>query len=261
MVGKMTNVLEVSLVLALLGPLAMSLFSGGSEPLRSLGIEVRSRWSGSPAERVVEVQFWKTGDCFVTPEGTRVSLNGTPLQMITAGRKLSETTRALRVQIPVPNCEPALFRSGPLAVGAARIDRVDVEMSGKKGFVEIEALLVDRSLRLDSPRLERGKEVTLEWLPRSDLWPDEIIQPELRIDGPGMERITVTGPALRLEKGRFRFRLPDVRPGRVTLSVHPGARLPSARVAKCRGFAECKSGDVPGPAPIEAEVVPSPQPH
>jgi hypothetical protein len=247
--------LDVWLALPLLCPLAMGLFSGGSGPLRGVGVEVTSRWFGSPAERVVEVQFWRAGECFETPPGTVVSLNGTPLQIITAGRKLSDTTRALRVQLPVPNCEPALFRTREAAAGTARVDRVEVEMSGKKASVEIEALLVNRSLRVATPRLEGGQEVTLEWLPRSDVWPKEIIGPEVRIEGPGMETITVAGPALRVDKGRFQFRLPAVRPGRVTLSVHPGAKPPTARVARCRGFAECRGGDVPGPPPVEAEVM------
>src|SRR5207244_2502829 len=148
------------------------------------GVEVSLGWVASPMRRVIDVQFWKPGECFVIPDGAVVQLNGTPLKMVSRGRKISTTSRFLRVQISAPTCEPALFRSEPFAAGTGETDRIDVEMFGHKGLVEVAGLRTSRSLHVRGGPLEPGKDVTIEWLPTTDLWPDEIVGAEVRIEGP-----------------------------------------------------------------------------
>jgi hypothetical protein len=247
----------------LLWPLAMSLFSCGSGPLRAVGIDVRTAWLGSPAQRVVEVQFWKTGDCFVVPEGTRVVLNGEALLLVSAGGRRPDTSHLRRpnairvVEISAPNCEPALFRSQPFATAPAGRDRIEVEMSGGRGVVELENLRMARELRVISGPVEPRKAVTLEWLPRSDVWPSSVVGAQVLIDVAGQQQIVVSGSELQAKAGRFQFQLPGLTAPRVALSVNSGATQPYARVTRCSGFRECKSGEVLGPSPLEVELVAS----
>ncbi|MET0794478.1 MAG: hypothetical protein ABW061_23350 [Polyangiaceae bacterium] len=222
---------------------------------------MRSAWLGSPAQRVVEVQFWKPGDCFVVPEGTHVVLNGEALQLVSAGGRRPDTSHLRRpdairgIEIAAPNCEPALFRSQPFAPAPARSDRIVVEMSGHSGAVEIEGLLAERTLRVVSGPVERGKPVTLEWAPRSDVWPSRIVGAEVQIADADQKTILVAGSALKMKPGLFQFQLPDVKSNRVALSVNRGATQPYARVKRCSGFRECQSRAVMGPMPLEVEVV------
>jgi len=256
----MAPVFDFSLTraLSLLWPLAVTSIPGGCGPLHDVGIEVSLGWVGSPMRRVVDVQFFffESGDCFVIPEGTQVSLNGVPLRLALRGKKISDTSRFLRIAIPAPTCQPALFRSEPFgSEPPGGIDRIDVEMLGKKAVVEVAGLRAQRSLRLVSGPLVPGRDATLEWVPPSDVWPDEIVGAEVRIDGGDIARIVISDSALRAEDGRFNFRVPSLRPGPVTLSVLSGSKRPLVRVTKCRAFRECNGGEIDGPPPLQTDVV------
>jgi len=243
----------------LLHAFALGLVSCGGNPLKSIGIGVRTEWVGSPAQRVVQVEFWKPGKCFVIPNGTRVLLNGKELQMSMAGGHGPPPSRWHRpseiqsLDWPMANCLPAYFSSEPFTPTAPQADRIDVEMFGKTGFVEIEGLLAQRSLRVTSGPVETGKLVTLEWSPASDAWPEPTIGAEVYIDRPGAQQIVVSGSDLVAGAGNFRFRLPALPPGLVQLSVNPGATRPTARVKACHGFSECVSREVLGAPPIEVQ--------
>ena len=69
--------------------IAVGVLACDTSPLGSIGIGVRAAWVGSPAQRVVQVNFWEDGDCFVIPSGTRVLLNGKALRLTMAGGKLT----------------------------------------------------------------------------------------------------------------------------------------------------------------------------
>ncbi len=75
----------------------------------------------------------------------------------------------------VRNCFPAYLTSDPFTPTAPQTDRVDVEMFGKNGSVELEGLLAQRSLILRSGSVQPGKAVTLDWSPSSDEWPHPLI--------------------------------------------------------------------------------------
>ena len=244
----------------LLHAFAMGLLSCDSNPLRSIGMGVRMEWVGSPAERVIQVEFWKPGECFVLPSGTRVLLNGRELHVTLAGGKRPPPSRRYRRQQVesldwgIANCEPALLSSEPFIPAAPRADRNDVEMYGRTGFAEIEGLLAQRSLSITSGPLGSGKMVTLEWSPSSDIWPNPVIGAEVYVDVLGRQRVVISGPKLYATSGRFEFRMPEVPPGLVTLSVSSGAARPTARVNRCHGFSECSSRGVLGAPPIEVRV-------
>jgi hypothetical protein len=121
---------EASLALPLLWPLAIGFLGGAcSGPLRGVTVEVSLGWTGNPMRRVIDVQFSTPGDCFVIPDGTSVALNGAPLKIVSRGRKISDTSTFVRVKIPAPTCEPALFRSEPFEA-AGGTDRIEVENEG-----------------------------------------------------------------------------------------------------------------------------------
>ena len=88
----------------LLHAFALGLVSCGGNPLKSIGIGVRTEWVGSPAQRVVQVEFWKPGKCFVIPNGTRVLLNGTPKFVGTVG--LDTTKVAVQLTRKLPTATP-----------------------------------------------------------------------------------------------------------------------------------------------------------
>jgi hypothetical protein len=215
---------------------------------------------GSPAQRVVQVEFWKRGDCFTIPSGTRVSLNGEPLHLSMAGGKRPPPSRRRApaepqgLDWPIPNCSPAYFTSDAFTPGEAKSDRIDVEMLGKQGLVEIRGLLAQRSLRVSSGALETGKDVTLEWAPTTDSWPARMVGAEVYVDSANGQRLIIAGAAVDAHLGRFRFRVPELQPGAVQLSVNAGATRPHAPVWRCQGFTECISGEVFGPPAIEVQV-------
>lgn len=243
----------------LLQAFALGLVSCGSNPLKTIEIGVRTEWVGSPAQRVVQVEFWKPGKCFVIPNGTRVLLNGKELHLSMAGghgplpSRWHRPSEVQSLDWPMANCLPAYFSSEPFTPTAPRADRVDVEMFGKTGFVEIEGLLAQRSLRVTSGPVETGKLVTLEWSPASDGWPDPMIGSEVDLDRSGLPQIEISGSDLFARAGKFRFRLPAVGTGLVQLSVNPGATRPTARVKACHGFSHCTSREVLGAPPIEVQ--------
>ena len=243
----------------LLHAFALGLVSCGNNPFKTVGIGVRTEWVGSPAQRVVQVEIWKSGKCFVIPKGTHVLLNGKELRMSMAGGNgppPSRWHRPSEVQSPdwpMLNCLPAYFSSEPFTPTAPRADRIDVEMLGKTGFVEIDGLLAQRSVRVTSGPVETGKLVTLEWSPASDVWPDPTIGAEVYVDRPGLQQVVISGAGLLARTGNFRFRLPAVGPGLVQLSVNPGATRPTARVKACHGFSQCTSREVLGAPPIDVQ--------
>jgi hypothetical protein len=236
--------------------LALGLVSCGGKPFKSIGIGVRTEWVGSPPQRVVQVELWNPGRCFTIPKGTRVLLNGKELHLSMAGGNAPPPSRWHRpseVQSPdwpMPNCLPAYFSSDPFTPSAPQTDRIDVEMFGKRGFVEIEGLLAQRSLSVSSGPVAVGKLVTLEWSPTSDTWPDPVIGAEVVIEGQGFQQIVISGMSLLAKAGNFQFRFPAVPPGVARLSVNSGAG-PTARVKACHGFLECISRPVLGAPPID----------
>lgn len=243
-----------------LAAFAFGVLSCACNPFKSVGISVRTQWVGSPAQRVVQVEFWKRGDCFTIPSGTRVLLNGEPLHLSMAGGKRPPPSRPRPpaepqgLDWPIPNCLPAYFTSEPFAPGEAKSDRIAVEMLGKTGLVEIRGLLAQRALRVTSGSLESGKDVTLEWTPTTDSWPERMVGAEVYVDSASGQRLIIAGSAVDARLGRFRFRLPQLQPGMVQLSVNAGATRPRAPVWYCQGFTECISGEVFGPPPIEVQV-------
>ena len=249
---------------SLLSVFVMSVLSCNSGALSSVGVDVRCVFDGRPERRrVVEVEFWKSGDCFIVPEGTRVALNGQLLQLVSLGARRAQSSefrnpKAVQPGISAPNCEPALFRSQALVPTPARLDQIVVQMSGDSGTIEIEGLLAERTLSISSGPVQRGKPVTLEWAPRSDVWPTRIIGAEVKIVEADGKATLIAGSALRMEPGRFQFELPNVAPGRVAISVNPGATSPYAPVKSCRGFHECVSREASWPYPLEVEVVATP---
>lgn len=243
----------------LLHAFALGLVSCRSNPFKTVGIGVRTEWVGSPPQRVVQVEFWKPGKCFVIPNGARVLLNGKELRMSMAGGNGPPPSRWHRpsevqsLDWPMANCLPAYFSSEPFTPTAPQADRIDVEMFGKTASVEIEGLLAQRSVRVTSGPVETAKLVTLEWSPASDVWPDPTIGAEVYIDRPGLQQIVISGSHLFARAGKFRFQLPTVGPGLVQLSVNPGATQPTARVKACHGFSRCTSREVLGAPPIEVQ--------
>ena len=65
--------------------IAVGVLACDTSTFGSIGVGVRAAWVGSPAQRVVQVNFWEAGDCFVIPNGTRVLLNGKALRLTMAG--------------------------------------------------------------------------------------------------------------------------------------------------------------------------------
>lgn len=246
----------------------MSLFSCASGPLRTVSVAVKCFFDGWPTpRRVVQVEFYKSGDCFVIPQGTRVALNGRLLELVSAGARRPPSTDfgpgfrnpgALQgIPFPVPNCEPALFQSQELVPTPAGRDELVIQMSGDTGRIEIVGLLAERTVSVVSGPVQRGKPVTLQWAPRSDVWPSQLIAPEVKIVD-NQQLISITGPALHTQRGKFQFEMPNVTSNRVKVTVEPGSEAPYAPVKVCRNIGECVSKRAVGPSPLEIDVMTTP---
>ena len=226
-----------------------------SRSRNSPAVDVRTQWLAAPGERVIEVQFWVPEDCFVVPEGTRVRLDGEDLALVSRGRVLTPESSVLGIRIPQPSCEPALFRSRPFTADTDGVGVIDVEMSGRTGRVEIDGLRAGRRAGLLSGDvLIPGHEAVLEWSPRSDVWPRVSAGAEVRIVPTGGARVAIAGSHLAVADGRFRFQVPALPAGPATVSVRAGQPPPTARIIRCDGFRECRSGDVGGPPPLSVRI-------
>lgn len=245
------HITQVCLIMAFV---AAGLLSLGRSPLRSVSVSVKTHLSLETSERVLDVQFSKLDDCFVTPPGTKVFLNGAELAMISPGRKLSNTSRIKGIDIPARNCEAALFRSRPFTAAREQVDRIEVQMSGRSSTIEIESLLAERSLQLSTTSFEPGAQVTAEWLPRSDVWPRNIVGAEIHLDAADIGSVVISGPALQSRKGKFQFVVPQVRFGSATLVLYPGTKAPVAPVKKCPDFAGCQVEGIIGAAPVAITI-------
>src|SRR4051794_17314539 len=204
---------------------AVSVLACDTSPFGLIGIGVRAAWVGSPPQRIVQVNFWEAGDCFVIPNGTRVLLNGKALRLTMAGGMITPNFRygpqnqeARALDWPMRKCIPAYFSSDPFTPAAPQVDRIDVEMFGKTGLVEIEGLLAERSVSVTSGPVEPGQTTTLEWSPSTDVWPARMIEAEVNIDAPDLQKLVISEPALEAKWGHFQFRFPELRPGLITLS-------------------------------------------
>ena len=241
--------------------IAVGMFGCKPNPLADIDIDVRTEWVGSPAERVVQVHFSKLSECVAIPSGARVVLNDKPLHLTSVGGKGPAPSRSRwwgrraephGIDWPtLPNCVAAYFTSDPFTPSAPRADRIEVAMFGSTGLLEIQGLLAERSLSVTSGALAPGQDVVLEWSPKSDVWTNPVVGAEVTVDAPGRQRVMISGAALRATPGRFQFRLPELAPGTVALSVNEGATRPTARVNQCRGFASCILREVLGAAPLE----------
>lgn len=215
--------------------LALELGCASKRPFGSMRIAVKTSWEVSPAERVVRVELWNEG-CFVAPPELRVRLNGEVLPLLYGGKTLSPST----ILGLIPRCEPVLYQSRPFGPGMPAIrERVDIELGRAHGYVEIEGLRASRAPGIVSGGLTPGKETSLEWLPRTDVWPERHFEEDVRFEGSDGARLTVQGSDLRVEDGWFRFVMPVIHPGSVAVSLSAGPAGPLARVATCHGFIEC----------------------
>jgi hypothetical protein len=246
----------------------MSLLSCASGPLHTVSVAVKCIFDGWPTpRRVVQVEFYKSGDCFVIPPGTSVALNGQLLELVSAGARRQPSTdfgpgfrnpgKLQGIDLAIPNCEPALFRSQEFVPTPARRDELVIQMSGDTGRIEIESLLAERTVSVVSGPVQRGKPVTLQWAPRSDVWPSQLIDPEVKI-ADNQRQISIMGPALHARRGQFQFEMPQVTSNRVKVTVEPGSQAPYAPVKVCRGIGECVSKRVVGPSPIDIDVMTAP---
>jgi len=238
--------------------LAIGARAGADRSWPSLAIGVTVTKGSSEQERVIEVELSKPLECFVAPPGTRVFLDDELLTMVSAGRMLAPETHVLRQKVRVPRCEPALFRSRPFAPQPPSASKIRVEIGRKKGYVEIDAIRTDRSLSLVPPgKLTPGQDVVLEWSPRSDVWPETSLDPEVLLVGDDGSRTAVSGANLRVKQGRFEFVMPPMRAGGVSIHLRVGSPEPKARVSACRGFIGCQTFQL-GVAPLRAAVAEQP---
>lgn len=220
-----------------------------------LGIAPRVAVHGTPPKLRLVVQLWQQGTCLIAPPGMRVVANGESLSLKNPGGTRSPAT----VFGQIPNCEPVVFESEPIVEGPILRERLSVEMGGRKAYVEIDALSAQRSARIiTGDVLVPGRPTIIEWLPRTDVWPDRTFGDEVRIEGESGERITVEPPNLRVKAGRYEFVMPEMRSGFVSISLRTAAG-PRARIVRCRGFFKCSTDKLGDTSAVRARVA-SPDP-
>jgi len=199
--------------------------------LRSLVVVATVARGSSPLERIIEVELVKPLACLVVPPGTRVFVDDELLTMVSAGRMLAPKTHVLQMTLAVPRCEQALFRSRPFASGPTAVTKIRVEIGRAKGDLEVEALRADRTMRLVKPGpLTPNEDVVLEWSPRSDVWPEKSLDPEVQLVGDDGARVKVDGTNLQVKDGRFHFIMPAIGPGAVSIHWSTGSPEPHVHV-------------------------------
>jgi hypothetical protein len=238
------------------GAALASLASAGCGPLRSIKLTVNVRAADTFPARVVEVELWRDDGCLTVGGETSVQLDGEPLSLVSAGRLRSPRTKVLEFDLNLPNCEPVLFRSRPFTDERPGGEIV-VAMGRWRGEALIPTLRLQRRVRITpAGPLAPGTPVAIEWLPDTDGWRSTNASEEVQVVSQQGARSTIIGNALDAKGGRFRMVMPALPPGPATLSVRPGEPGPRARVARCRGLAECATGPLGHPLPLAIEVAP-----
>jgi hypothetical protein len=233
-----------------------SLATSGCGPLHSIRLIVNVRAADSFPARVVEVELSRDDGCLTVGGETSVQLDDERLTLVSAGRLRSPRTRLLEFDLDLPNCEPVLFRSRPFTDERPGGEIV-VAMGRWRGEALIPTLRLQRRVRITpAGPLAPGTPVAIEWLPDTDGWRSTNASEEVQVVSQQGARSTIIGNALDAKGGRFRMVMPALPPGPATLSVRPGEPGPRARVARCRGLAECATGPLGHPLPLAIEVAP-----